>query len=139
MVIRGEDQRRWPKLERRDVDELDGETLRRGFQRRFYPLWQATKGVTVAGPVVIAEKLVEAVAAGELTALQAEALCGHVLLRVVGGRNGAGLSPATMYRRENLMRDIGLQLADGVMEPVEVNLAEVLEHALDADVWGSNG
>jgi hypothetical protein len=139
LVIRGEDQRRWAKLERRDVDELDGATLRRGFQRRFYPLWQATKGVTVAGPVVIAEKLVEAVAAGELSAREAEALCGHVLLRVVGGRRGAGISAATMYRREKRIREIGLQLADGVLEPVEINLAEVLEHALDADVWGSDG
>jgi hypothetical protein len=137
--LRGEDQRRWGKLDRRDPWDLDAHALRSGFQRRFYPLWQATRGVTVAGPVVIAEKLLEAVREGSLSPREAEALCGHVVLRVVGGRRGGGISQATMYRREKRIREFGLQLADGVLEEVELDLASVLEQVLETDAWGASG
>jgi hypothetical protein len=143
-LIRAEDQRRWGKLERRDPEELDALALREGFRRRFYPLWQATKGVTVAGPVVLAEKLIEAVAEGHITPVMAERLCGHLLLRVAGTRRGAGLPRATMYRREKQLRELSLVLADGVLDEtdldeVQVDVGAVLEAALDADVWGCEG
>jgi hypothetical protein len=143
-LIRAEDQRRWGKGERRDPDELDARALRDGFTKRFYPLYQATKGVTVAGPVVLAEKLIEAVAAGHLTPRAAESLCGHMLLRVAGSRRGAGIPVRTMYRREQQLRKLSLVLADGALDEtdldeVAVDVGAVLEAALDSEVWGCEG
>lgn len=137
--IRGEDQRRWGKTERRDPVDLDAGTLRRSFQRRFYPLWRATRGVTVAGPIVIAEKLLAAVREGELTVREAESLAGHMVLKVAGGRRGAGISKATMYRREQRARELGLVAAEGILEEVEVDVGAVLEQALDTDAWERRG
>jgi hypothetical protein len=138
-VIRGEDQRRWGKLDRRDVSDLSGWALRRSFQRRFYPLWKAAKGVAVAGPVVITERLLEAVEAGEITPREAESLAGHVMLQAVGGRRGAGISRATMYRREARARELGLVLADGVLQEVEVDVGAALEAALETELWDRTG
>jgi hypothetical protein len=138
-LIRGEDQRRWGKHDRRDPADLSADVLRRSFQRRFYPLWKATKGVTVAGPVVIAEKLVAAVEAGELSPREAESLAGHMVLKVAGGRRGAGISKATMYRREQRARELGLVAAEGVLEEVEVDVGAVLEQALETDSWERRG
>lgn len=138
-VIRGEDQRRWSKNDRRDIEDLTADALASGFRRRFYPLYQATKGVTVAGPLVLAEKLYELAQQGELPKREAEALMGHVCFAVVGGRRGVGLSRRTMYNREKRIREFGLQLADGVLEEVEVDVAEVLELALETDVWERRG
>lgn len=134
LVIRGEDQRRFQRGNRRDVWEIDGRYLRASFHRRFYPLWQATKGLTVAGPVAIASKLYSAVEAGEVSAREAERLLAHCLFRVVAGRRGV-TSKSTMYDRERRLRDLGLQLSDGVLEEVEVNLGDQLEAVLDADAW----
>jgi hypothetical protein len=138
-LVRAEDQRRWPKNDRRTVEDCDGVALRAGFQRRFYPLWKASKGVIVAGPVVIAEKLLDAVEAGEITAREAESLAGHCMLQVVGGRQGAGVSKATMYRRESRARELGLVLADGVLQEVEVDVAAVLEATLETELWDRAG
>ena len=136
-LIRPEDQRRFVKGTRRHVSELTSEYVRAKFQQRFVPLWRASKGVTVAGPVVLADKLLAAIEAGELSAEQAEKLAGHMLLCVAAGRRGAGLARATRYRRERLMNDLGLVVADGCLEEVEVNLHDVMEAALDADAWTS--
>jgi hypothetical protein len=138
-VIRGEDQRRWSKNDRRDIEDMTGWALRSWWQRRFLPLYQATKGVTVAGPLVLAEKLYALVEHGELTPREAESLMGHVTMVVVGGRRGSGVSKRTMYNREKRIREFGLQLADGVLEEVEVNVGEVLEQALETDAWERRG
>lgn len=137
-LVRGEDQRRWGKEARRYLEDLTDRDLRAGFHRRFAALWQASKGVTVAGHVVIAEKLLDRVESGELTGRQAETLAGHLLLRVVGGRRGATGSRSTMYNRERQLRSVGLVLADGVLDEVEVDVGSVLEAAMDSDVWGSS-
>lgn len=138
-LIRAEDQRRWAKGDRRYPEDLTAEDLRSSFRRRFYPLWKASKGVRVVGPVVMAEQLLGAVQEGELSAREAESLAGYMVLQAVGGRRGAGVSKATMYRREARARELGLVLADGVLQEVEVDVAEVLEAALDADAWGCSG
>jgi hypothetical protein len=143
-LIRAEDQRLWGKEERRDPEELDASTLRGMFTKRFYPLYQATQGVTVAGPVVLAERLIEAVAAKHISPRQAEMLAGHMLLRVAGSRRGAGIPRTTMYRREQELRRLSLVLADGVLsdsdlDEVSVDVGAVLEAALDTGVWGCDG
>ena len=137
-LIRPEDQRRYPKAARRAAVELTAAYVRGKFHQRFVPLWRASKGVTVAGPVVLAEKLLEAIDAGAIGAREAESLAGHLLLTTASGRRGAGVSRATRYRREAKLDKLGLVAAHGVMQEVEVDLHEVMEQALDADAWGSS-
>jgi hypothetical protein len=135
LLVRAEDQRRFPKGHRRDVSELTGEYVRTKFCDRFLPLWQATKGVTVAGPLVLADKVAELVDEGELTARQAESLVGYLVLSKRGLRQGR----STVYSRRRRLRDLGLVVADGALEEVEVDLHEVLEQALDGGSWGAQG
>ncbi len=131
LLIRAEDQRRFPKGHRRAVEELSAEYVRSKFCDRFLPLWQATKGVTVAGPLVLAGRVAEYVAEGELSVGQAELLTGYLLL----SRRGVKPRRTVMYDRRKRLRELGLVVADGVLEEVEVDLHEVLEQALDGAVW----
>lgn len=134
-LIRPEDQRRWAKDGRRLVTELDSRYVRGKFHQRFVPLWQASKGVTVAGPIVIAEKLAAAVEAGEISRAAARNLVGDLVLDLA---ESAAVRPsrATRYRHARKMRDHGLALADGVLQEVEVDLGQVLEAMLDSRAWG---
>jgi hypothetical protein len=133
--IRIEDQRRYPKGHRRDVAELTRSYVTMKFQQRFLPMWRATKGVTVAGQLVLVEKIADLEAAGELTPQRAEQLAGYLALR----RFGTGQSPATQRRRRQMLRERGLVEAQGAIEEVEVDLHEVLELALESSNWGSVG
>lgn len=133
-ILRGEDQRRWPKGERRDPAELTAAASRSNFQRRFYPLWKASKGVIVAGHVAIAERLAEAVQSGELPAQRARLLAGDILLEATG--HAAEIAgPSTLRRSRAMRRELGLVLADGVLEEVEVDVGAVLEAVLETDAW----
>lgn len=144
-LVRPEDQRRYVKGNRRDVGELTSEYVRGQFHQRFAPLWRASKGVTVAGPIVIAEKLDAAVQAGEITAAAAERVAGHLLLSAVQDRAADRDGPArqvgqrTARRRRAAARELGLILADGVLVEVEVDLHDVLERALDGVAWAPQG
>jgi hypothetical protein len=109
--------------------------VRSKFQQRFYPLWQATKGVTVAGPLVIGDRLAELVDEGELTARQAELLAGYVVL----AKRGVRQTRSTTYNRRKALREFGLVVADGCLEEVEVDLHAVLEEALESPAWGATG
>lgn len=131
LLIRAEDQRRFPKGHRRAVEELSAEYVRSKFCDRFLPLWQATKGVTVAGPLVLADRIAELVAADELTVRQAESLAGYLVL----SRRGVKQRRSTTYSRRRQLRELGLVVADGVLEEVEVDLHQVLEQALDGAMW----
>jgi hypothetical protein len=133
--IRVEDQRRYPKGHRRDVAELTSSYVRAKFQERFLPMWRATKGVTVAGRVVLVEKIVELVEEEELSVQRAEQLAGYLALR----RGGVRHSRSTEMRRKRLLREHGLVEADGAIEEVEVDLHSVLEQALDGAAWGGQG
>jgi hypothetical protein len=133
--VRAEDQRRYPKGHRRGIDELEGAYVRSKFQQRFYPLWQATKGVTVAGSLVLADRLVELVDEGELSARQAEQLAGYVVLQ----KRGVKQKRSTVYNRRKQLRELGLVVADGCLEEVEVDLHAVLEEALESPAWGAQG
>ncbi len=130
-MIRAEDQRRFPKGHRRWPGEMTSQYVRSKFQQRFFTLWQATKGVTVAGHVVLADKLAELVDGGELTARQAEGLAGYLVL----AKRGVTVSRASTYRRRAKLRELGLVVADGALEEVEVDLHQVLDRALDGAVW----
>lgn len=134
--LRPEDQRRWPKAQRRGVEELTGHYVREKHHQRFAPLWRASKGVTVAGPIVLAEKLAELVDADELAPSRARTLAGFLFLDGVGARQGSARTVRAL-RRE--CREHGLVLADGVLQEVEVDLGEVLAAALEGAHWGADG
>jgi hypothetical protein len=134
-LIRAEDQRRYPRASRRSVTELTNEYVRGKFKQRFYPLWKASKGVTVAGPLVLTDRMADLVEAEEMTVAQACRLAGFVVLAKHGLRQPGRTS--RRYRSE--LRDLGLVVADGAMQEVEVDLHEVLERALDGPTWGLEG
>jgi hypothetical protein len=136
-VIRFEDQRRWSKDDRPSPAEMTGDYVRFKFQRRFVSLYRASKGVTVGGPMVVVERLWDAVDAGEITARQAEKLAGHA---VMSARRATPLhSRYTEWRRRRELQELGLVLGDGLLEEVEVNVHDVLEMALESDAWTRRG
>lgn len=134
-LVRAEDQRRYPRGHRRGIGELEARYVRRKFHERFLPMWQASRGVIVAGPMVIADRLAQLVDAGELTARQAEQLIGYVSLSVRGVRQGR----STVYNRRKRLRELGLVASEGVLQEVEVDLHAVLEQAMDSPSWGACG
>jgi hypothetical protein len=133
--VRAEDQRRYPKGHRRGIGELESAYVRGKFQQRFYPLWQATKGVTVGGVLVVADRLAELVEADELSARQAEQLAGYVVLQ----KRGVLQKRSTSYNRRKQLRELGLVVAEGCLEEVEVDLHAVLDEALESPAWGAQG
>jgi hypothetical protein len=137
-LIRPEDQRRFVKDQRRDVDELTTSYVRDKFQARFLPLWRATKGVTVAGPYKAGEKLLRLVDDGTLTPGQAEQLMGHFFLGELAEHSGTPwVSRATRYRRQAAMLDAGIVQSDVLDGELEVDLHDVLESVLDGASWGA--
>jgi hypothetical protein len=131
-LIRLEDQRRWPKASRRDVTELTTPYVRQKFQARFAGLWQASKGVTVASIPVLSREIAERFDRGDLTYREAERLAGYLVLDAGGIKGG---SRWTAQRRRRELRDHGLVLADDYFEAVSVDLAPILEAALETDAW----
>lgn len=135
-LLRPEDQRRYVKETRRSVEELTTGYVRGKFKQRFAPLWRASKGVTVAGPIVLASKLAELVEADELSRAKAKNLAGEMVLGLVESP-ALRQSRTSAWRHARAMRDLGLVLGDGVLEEVEVDLHDVLERALDSEAWGA--
>jgi hypothetical protein len=132
-LIRPEDQRRYPKSHRRGVEELTGEYVREKFQQRWLPLWQATKGgVTVAGYLTIAEKIAAAYESGAVSREMAEKLAGYVVLE----RTSVRQKRRTNYRRRAKLRELGLVVADGTLEEVEIDLTDVLDEIMEGATWG---
>lgn len=132
-LIRPEDQRRFTRQTRRAVEELTNSYVRAKFEQRFVPLWQASKGVTVGGPVAIAAKLDELVREGSITNEMADKLGGFMLREANGCWSG---SRRTRYRRRADLREHGLVMADGVFSEIEVDLRHVLDELLASELWG---
>jgi len=132
--VRPEDQRRYPKETRLDVESIAASSyVRDAFVQRFQTLWRASKGVIVGGSLELAQRLGELVEDGEISASEAKALAGYLVLEQAGVNQQ---SRATRYRDRARCRDHGLVLADGVLDQVEIDLGDVLERAMDADTWG---
>jgi hypothetical protein len=132
--VRPEDQRRYDNRGRLDVELVaSGTFVRDQFVRRFEPLWRASKGVKVAGAVELAERISELVDEGVLTPRQAKSVAGWLLLEQAGANRQ---SRATYYRDRRKCADLGLVVADGTVEPVEVDLEAMIEQALDSGCWG---
>jgi hypothetical protein len=132
--VRPEDQRRWAASGRVPVDALaSGSFVRDAFVQRFEPLWQASKGVIVGGVIELAKRLRELQESGEITPGQAKRIAGHLMLDTAGGHLQR---PSTVRGDRADARRLGLVLADGILDEVEVDLGEVCERALDSDAWG---
>lgn len=135
--VRPEDQRRFAKDARLTVDAVaEGTYVRDSFVKRFEPLWKAAKGVKVAGPIELAHRLAELQDEGLVTAAEAKAMAGHLLLETAGAQRQ---SRSQCYKDRAACRRHGLVLADGVLDEVEVDLGQVLERAMDSEAWGGQG
>ena len=130
-AIRLEDQGRFRSGARPTLD-IDP---RARFHRRFVPLWQSMKGVRVATLPVLTNRLASRLASEEITRSQAERMIGFLHLEAAG----ASCERRTWYRRRRELRDHGLVVADSFFEPVEVDMASILEAALESPAWGSSG
>ena len=135
--VRPEDQRRFGAVGRLPLDVVTQSSYPRdAFVQRFEPLWRAAKGVIVGGVSQLAVRLQEMVEAGDIKPSTAKALAGALVF------DAAGLevqSRTTRMRDRAKCRDLGLVLADGVLDEVQVDLGDVLEAALDSDAWGAQG
>ncbi|HEX3173973.1 MAG TPA: hypothetical protein VHQ43_07130 [Solirubrobacterales bacterium] len=137
LFVRPEDQRRFPKEARLDVEAVaESNYARDAFVRRFEPLWRASKGVKVAGAIELAERIRELVEEGAMSPSEAKSAAGYLLLETAQANCQ---SRATRYRDRRRCADHGLVLADGVLDEVELDLGEVIERALDSDCWGAQG
>lgn len=135
--VRPEDQRRFPKEARLDVETIASSAyVRDAFVRRFEPLWRASKGVKVGGVMELAGRLAELQDEGTITPAEAKRIAGHLVLDAAGAQRQ---SRSTCFADRADARRHGLVLADGVLDEVEVDLGEVLERALDSEAWGCQG
>lgn len=133
-MLRLEDQRRWPKTARPDLDDLTPEAVGHRFKRRFQPLYRATEGVKVTGLLGAGERLADAVASGELTREQARVYAGDLLFQACG--RSIGVPARTQRRSRSALRELGLVLSTGDLQEVEFDLSDVLEACMDGPVWG---
>jgi hypothetical protein len=130
-----EDQRRFPSGVRPVLEAVtDGDWCRERFRTRFAPVAKAASGVIAAGLPVIAQAIADEARYGYRSWKDAERLAGSLVLLAAGG--GEAYKRSTLYARRAALREAGYVLADEWLEPVEVNLGDVIEAALDAPDWG---
>jgi hypothetical protein len=136
-LLRAEDQRRFVKQSRRDVEELTSGYVRDKFAQRFRPLWQASGGMTVGGETAIGGRLAQLVETGQVSPREAELLVGYIGCE----RHGIpAASRRTHFRRRAQLRELGLVPADGVLDhDVEIDMQAVMAQVLDSDAWGHVG
>lgn len=133
-LIRPEDQRRFDGRVRPPVEAVGPVLTRELFQRRFLPLWKATEGITVATAPELIGRVVDLHRNGKISPRQATSLLAHL------AADSQGVSEdlwhrSTVYRRRGQCRELGLVLADGTIDEVEVDLHSVIEAALEAEDW----
>ena len=90
---------------------------------------KAVDGVTAASFPVVAQALADEVKYGYRSFREAERLAGSLVLFCGGVKPARGES--TLYRLGRELREAGYVVVDDFMEPVEVNLGEELELALE--------
>lgn len=127
--VRFEDQRRFPSGARPPLDVVaDPAYQRERFAARFEPMRKAVDGVKAASFPVIAQALADEARYGYRTAREVERLAGALV--ILSGGGGEAYSRRTLYRRRAELREAGYVVADSYLEPVEVDLGEVLAGAL---------
>jgi hypothetical protein len=114
-----------PRIE--DGEVLDARAL---FQERFSPIWRSAKGVRVGGVAALVAELVERADQGEISPREAQVLIGYMLWEASAGKS---MSRATEMRRRSALRCYGLVPNEDFLEPVQMDLAPILERALEAE------
>jgi hypothetical protein len=132
-----EDQRRYPSGHRPPVGVVaEAQYLRGRFEARFGPVRKAVDGVKAATFPVVAQALADEVRYGYRDLAEAERLAGALVLLTGGaGDTYKAERRATYYRRRAELREAGFVVVDDLAEAVEVDLAEVVEAALEAEGW----
>ena len=92
----------------------------------------------MAGPMVLVHRLREAVDAGEVGQQQARLAFADTMLEACGAAEDFA-RPSTLRRSRAIRRRLGLVLAEGVIEEVELDVHAVLEAALETDKWERRG
>jgi hypothetical protein len=125
-----EDQGRFPSGRRPTVEAAaEAEFQRRRLVARFGPMRKAVSGVRAASFPVVAKAIADEVRYGYRPAREGERLAGALVL--LNGGAGEGYSRATLYRRRSELREAGFVVVDDFMDPVEVDLADELDAALE--------
>jgi hypothetical protein len=128
--IRLEDQRRFPSGHRPTLEAAaDPARQRQLFQRRWEPMRKAVDGVKAASFPVVAQALADEVRYGFRPWREAERLAGALVLFTGGVKPARGQK--TLYRRRAELKEAGFIVLDDFMEPVEVELADELDRALE--------
>jgi len=131
-TIRFEDQRTYDRPSRRfDVRTVTTANVREAFRDRWGALAKATEGVSVSSVPVTVDRLGVMYETGAVTWAQAERAVGATLLL----RSGCRPHDKTLQRRRRELRELGVVLLEGELEPVDVHLGEVLERVCDEAVW----
>jgi hypothetical protein len=129
--IRLETQERWNASRGRPPIEVaaDPEYQRAKLVGRFAPMRAAARGVRAASFPVIARAIADEVRYGYRESREAERLVGSLVLLSNGA--GEGYARATRYRRQAELREAGFVVVEDWMDPVEVNLGDELDRALE--------
>jgi hypothetical protein len=131
---RMEDQRRFKAGARPGLSEVvDGDWCRQRFRARWEPVMRSVEGVTAASFPVLAQALADEARYGYRDVREAERLAGALVL--LSGGAGEAYKRATFYRRRAELRSAGYVVADDLIEPVSVDLGEVVAAALEDEGW----
>lgn len=129
-----EDQRRYGSNGRPPVEVVCEDGYAKGrFEARFGPVRKAVDGVKAASFPVIAQALADEARYGYRDVREAERLAGSLVL-LTGGA-GEAYRKTTFYERRAKLRDAGYVVVDDLVEAVEVNLGEVVEAAIESELW----
>jgi hypothetical protein len=128
--VRLEDQGRFASGRRPPLDEAaSAEFQRRRLVARFSPMRRSVDGVKAASFPVVAQSIADEVRYGYRPLREGARLAGALVLFAGGVRPSRGESTLHRWRRE--LRDAGYVIVDDFMEPVEVDLGDELELALE--------
>lgn len=129
-AIRLEDQRSLPARERPALDVVsDPAWQRERFGARFGPMRKAVSGVRAASFPVVAQAIADEVKYGYRSASEGRQLAGSLVL--LHGGAFESVPRRTKYRWRSELRDAGYVVVDDFMDPVEVDLGDELEAALE--------
>jgi hypothetical protein len=129
-----EDQRRFGTANRPTLDAVSEPGYARSrFEARFGPIRKAVEGVRAASFPVVAQELADQARYGYRTYREVERLAGALVILNGGGADA--YKSATLKRRRRELREAGFVIVDDMVEHVEVNLANVVDAALESEAW----
>jgi hypothetical protein len=131
--VRLEDQGRFPSGRRPPLDEAaSSDFQRRRLLARFAPMRKSVDGVRAASFPVLAKAIADEARYGYRSISEARKLAGSLVLFAGGVRPERGAAGrSSLYRWRSELRDAGFVVVDDFMEPVDVELGQELEQALE--------